>query len=130
MLSDAAHQLEEGAQIKDFISVLAVKEVKGLLRAYRPTSPRHEQRNLNHLQPSQSSRVREKQRPLMESRRNSLGQGRPPREVFAVNRAGTCGDITRLEARAPQIHRRAYRHSGPRTTSFIPFQLQVRMLTW
>lgn len=53
MLSDAAHQLEEGAHIKDFISVLAVKEVKGLLRAYRSTSPRHEQRNLNHLQPSQ-----------------------------------------------------------------------------
>ena len=53
MLSDAAHQLEEGAHIKDFISVLAVKEVKGLLRAYRSKSPRHEQRNLNHLQLSQ-----------------------------------------------------------------------------
>ena len=52
MLSDAAHQLEEGAHIKDFISVLAVKEVKGLLRAYRPISPRHEQRDLNHPQPS------------------------------------------------------------------------------
>jgi hypothetical protein len=52
MLSDAAHQLEQGAHIKDFISVLAVKEVKGHLRAYQSTSPRQEQRNLNHLQPS------------------------------------------------------------------------------
>jgi hypothetical protein len=48
MLSAAVHQLEQGAQIKEFISVLAVKQVKGLLRAYRPTSPRHEQRELNH----------------------------------------------------------------------------------
>jgi hypothetical protein len=32
---------------------LAVRQVKDLLRAYRSTSPRHEQRNLNHLQPSQ-----------------------------------------------------------------------------
>jgi hypothetical protein len=36
MLSAAAHQLEQEAHIKDFISVLAVKQVKGLLRAYRP----------------------------------------------------------------------------------------------
>jgi hypothetical protein len=53
MLSDATHQFEQRAHIKDFISVLAVKEVKSLLRAYRPTSPRHGQHNLNHLQPSQ-----------------------------------------------------------------------------
>jgi len=53
MLSAVAQQLEQGAQVKEFIPVLAVKEVKGLLRAYRPTSPRHDQRNLNHLQPGQ-----------------------------------------------------------------------------
>ena len=53
MLSAAAHQLEQGAQVKEFIPVLAVRQVKDLLRAYRSTSPRHEQRNLNHLQPSQ-----------------------------------------------------------------------------
>lgn len=48
MLSAAARQLEQGARIKDFISVLAVKQVKVLLRTYRLTSPRHEQRDLNH----------------------------------------------------------------------------------
>ena len=37
MLSAEAHQLEQEAHIKDFISVLAVKQVKGLLRAYRFT---------------------------------------------------------------------------------------------
>jgi hypothetical protein len=55
MLSAAAHQLELGAQIKEFVSVLAVKEVKGLLRAYRSTPLRHEQRDLNHPQSSQPS---------------------------------------------------------------------------
>ena len=34
ILSDVAQQLEQGAQIKEFIPVLAVKEVKGLLRGY------------------------------------------------------------------------------------------------
>ena len=48
MLSAAALQLEQGAQVKEFIPVLAVKEVKGFLRAYRPPSPRQEQRELNH----------------------------------------------------------------------------------
>ena len=38
MLTAAADQLEQGARVKEFISVLAVKEVKGLLRAYRSTS--------------------------------------------------------------------------------------------
>lgn len=52
ILSDAARQLEQGAHIKDFISVLAVKEVKGFLRGYRPTSPRREQRDLNHPLPN------------------------------------------------------------------------------
>jgi uncharacterized protein DUF3562 len=55
MLSAAAHQIELGAQIKEFVSVLAVKEVKGLLRAYRSTPLRHEQRDLNHPQSSQPS---------------------------------------------------------------------------
>ena len=53
MLSAAAHQLEQGAQVKEFITVLAVKEVKGFLRANRPASPRQEQRDLNRPQPSQ-----------------------------------------------------------------------------
>jgi len=53
MLSAAAHQLEQGAQIKEFIPVLAVKEVKGFLRAYRPTSPRQKPRELNPPLPSQ-----------------------------------------------------------------------------
>ena len=48
MLSDAAHQLEEGAHITDFIPVLAVKEVKGFLRAHQHTSPRQERRELHH----------------------------------------------------------------------------------
>jgi len=39
MLSAVAHQLEQGAQIKEFILVLVVKEVKGVLRAYRPEFP-------------------------------------------------------------------------------------------
>ena len=39
MLSAAVHQLEQGAQIKEFILVLVVKEVKGVLRAYRPEFP-------------------------------------------------------------------------------------------
>ena len=52
MLSAAAHQLEQGAKIKEFISVLAVKEVRGFLRAYRPESPRQKQRELNDPQPS------------------------------------------------------------------------------
>ena len=37
MLSAAAHQLEQEAHIKGFISVLAVKQVKGLLKADRFT---------------------------------------------------------------------------------------------
>jgi hypothetical protein len=37
MLSAAAHQLEQEAHVKDFISVLAVKQVKGLLKADRFT---------------------------------------------------------------------------------------------
>ena len=53
MLSAAADQLEQGARIKEFISVLAVKQVKTFLRAHRPLPPRHEQRDLNHPQPSQ-----------------------------------------------------------------------------
>jgi len=52
MLSAAAQELEQRAQVKEFIPVLAVKEVKGYLRAYRPTSPRQEQRELNHPLPN------------------------------------------------------------------------------
>ena len=37
MLSAAAHQLEQEAQVKEFIPVLAVKQVKDLLRVYPPT---------------------------------------------------------------------------------------------
>jgi hypothetical protein len=52
MLHTAAHQLEQGARIKDFISVLAIKQVKGLLKPYRHISPRHERRDLNYPQAS------------------------------------------------------------------------------
>ena len=31
------HQLEQGAKVKDFIPVLAVKQVRNLLRTLRPT---------------------------------------------------------------------------------------------
>lgn len=48
MLSTAAHQLDEGAQVKEFIPVLAVKEVKDLLRKSRHTPPRYGPHNLNH----------------------------------------------------------------------------------
>jgi hypothetical protein len=52
MLSAAAHQLEEGAQVKEFIPVLAVKQVKDLLRKSRRTPSRYGQHNLNHPLPS------------------------------------------------------------------------------
>jgi hypothetical protein len=52
MLRTAVHQLEQGAHIKDFISVLAIKQVKDLLKPYRHTPPRHEPRDLHHPQPS------------------------------------------------------------------------------
>ena len=52
MLSDAAHQLDEGAQVKEFIPVLAVKQVKDLLRKSRHTSSRYGQHNLSHPLPS------------------------------------------------------------------------------
>ena len=52
MLSAAAHQLEEGAQVKEFIPVLAVKQVKDLLRKSRHTPSRYGQHNLNHPLPS------------------------------------------------------------------------------
>jgi hypothetical protein len=52
MLHTAVHQLEQGAHIKDFISVLAIKQVKDLLKPYRQISPRHERRDLNRPQPS------------------------------------------------------------------------------
>lgn len=51
-LNTAAHQLEQGAHIKDFVQVLAIKQVKDLLRQYQHTLPRHEQRDLNLPQPS------------------------------------------------------------------------------
>jgi hypothetical protein len=48
MLSAAARQLEQEAQVKDFIPVLAVKQVKDLLRKSRRTPSRYGQHNLNH----------------------------------------------------------------------------------
>ena len=48
MLSDAAHQLEQGAQVKEFIPVLAAKQVKEVLRKSRHTSSPYGQHNLNH----------------------------------------------------------------------------------
>jgi hypothetical protein len=52
MLSAAAHQLEEGAQVKEFIPVLAIRQVKDLLRKSRHTPPRYGQHNLNPPPPS------------------------------------------------------------------------------
>lgn len=52
MLSAAAHQLEQGAQVKEFIPVLAVKQVKDLLRKSRHTPSRYGQHNLNHPLPN------------------------------------------------------------------------------
>ena len=52
VLSTAEHQLEQGAHIKVFVPLLAIKQVKDLLRPYKHTPRRHEQRDLNHPQPS------------------------------------------------------------------------------
>jgi len=52
ILISETHWLEHGARIKDFIPLLAIKQVKELLRTSRHIPPRHEQRNLNHSQPS------------------------------------------------------------------------------
>ena len=46
-LSTAAHELEQGARIKDFIPVLAIKQVRDQLKPYQHT-PHHEQHALNH----------------------------------------------------------------------------------
>ena len=47
-LSTAVRQLEQEARIKEFIPVLAIKQVKDLLRPYQHRPLRHEQRDLNH----------------------------------------------------------------------------------
>ena len=52
MLSAATHQLEQGAQVKEFISVLAVRQVKDLLRKSRHTPSHYGQHNLTHPLPS------------------------------------------------------------------------------
>ena len=52
VLSTAAHQLEQGAHIKTFIPLLAIKQVKDLLTPDRHIPARHEQRDLNHPEPS------------------------------------------------------------------------------
>lgn len=52
MLSTVVQQLEQGAHIKDFVPVLAIKQVKDLLTLNRHTPPRYEPRDLNHPQPS------------------------------------------------------------------------------
>ncbi len=51
ILSTEMHKLEQGAHIKDFVPLLAIKEVKNLLRLFRRTPPQHEQRDPNHPQP-------------------------------------------------------------------------------
>jgi hypothetical protein len=52
MLSNETHQLEQGAHIISFVPLLAIKQVKELLKPYRQTPPRHGKRDLNHPQPS------------------------------------------------------------------------------
>ena len=48
LLSTTAHQLEQEARIKDFIPVLAIKQVREKLKPYQHRPPRHVQRDLNH----------------------------------------------------------------------------------
>ena len=48
LLSTAAHQLEQEARIKEFIPVLAIKQVKDVLRPYEHRPPHPEQRDLVH----------------------------------------------------------------------------------
>ncbi|TKB73726.1 MAG: DUF3562 domain-containing protein [Nitrospira sp.] len=48
LLSTTTNQLEQEARIKDFIQVLAIKQVKDLLSPYHHRPPRHEQRDLTH----------------------------------------------------------------------------------
>lgn len=52
ILITETHQLEQGAHIKDFIQVLAIKQVKEQLKTYRHLPSRHEQRDSSHPQPS------------------------------------------------------------------------------
>jgi hypothetical protein len=52
ILSTETHQLEQGAHIKVFVPLLAIKRVKDLLRLNRHTPPQHERRDLHHPQPS------------------------------------------------------------------------------
>lgn len=47
-LSTAAHELEQGARIKEFIPVLAIKQVREQLKPDQHRPPRHEPRALNH----------------------------------------------------------------------------------
>lgn len=47
-LSTAVRQLEQEARIKDFIPVLAIKQVKDQLRPHQHRPPRLEQRDLSH----------------------------------------------------------------------------------
>lgn len=48
LLSTTAHQLEQGARIKEFIPVLAIKQVKDQLRPFQHRPPQSEQRDLTH----------------------------------------------------------------------------------
>ena len=52
VLSTAEHQLEQGARIKVFVPLLAIKQVKDLLRPDQHPPRRHEPRNLTHPSPS------------------------------------------------------------------------------
>lgn len=47
-LSTAVRQLEQEARVKDFIPVLAIKQVKDQLRPHQHRPPRLEQRDLSH----------------------------------------------------------------------------------
>src|SRR5262245_37322657 len=52
VLSAAEHELEHGARIKVFVPLLAIKQVKDLLRPNQHTLPRHEPHDLNPPSPS------------------------------------------------------------------------------
>lgn len=47
-LSTAAHELEQGARIKEFIPVLAIKQVRDQLKPYQHRPPQHEQHDLSY----------------------------------------------------------------------------------
>jgi hypothetical protein len=57
IMSTEIQQLEQGAHVKDFVPLLAIKKVKDMLRSNRRTSSRPEQRDQTHSQLSHHQRA-------------------------------------------------------------------------